>query len=136
MVFECIDSDAELGEHNSSLKESFDATILGSLTQKLPSIAIATHNVCDPSGLADLVRRSVPVFLLDTRERAFSSAMPEGGLKTTLAKRAEGFPTLSREQAQELERGELQVSPTPPTFFVAVLPFQQTKTKTIGNAKG
>lgn len=76
------------------------------MTRRLPSIAIQClfpdHGV---PFLVDLANRNIPVLLLDTRERAFTLEKydPKYVPLTDLAKEAEQFPTLTREQYETVK---------------------------------
>lgn len=132
IVFECIDE--KTGKISSGPKQNFEAVLLQSLTEKVPSIAISTFGFDGEESqvkfLVDLASRNIPVLLIDSRERAFSCRSPgrrriestlgAGGAKperseigaTRFAAEADQFPMLSSEQAKKmsvLEDGTLSL---------------------------
>ena len=75
------------------------------MTRKLPSIAIQCMDAAQGLPfLVDLTSRNVPVLLLDTTERCFTSLKYDDqvGQSTRLAREADTFPTISIEQAQKI----------------------------------
>ena len=125
IVFEGIDQ--KTCKFSGGPKQNFEAVMLQCLTENVPSIAISTFGFDDEESevkfLVDLASRNIPVLLIDTRERAFSSRLPgrrgpEGtsgaeGVKprpegsqtcgaTRFALEADQFPMLSSEQAKKM----------------------------------
>jgi hypothetical protein len=105
LVFECIDENISGNVKNSNAKTSFEAVFLQCLTRKLPSIAIQSHMAdLGIATLNELAARNIPVFLLDSTERAITlqRSLQTGGMHTRLAEESDAFPLVSRSRLKKL----------------------------------
>ena len=105
IVFEAFDAN---GEKNNKASNFFAARILDILTEKLPSIAIQTHNTyLGMATLADLGRRHIPTFFLDIRERVITMKVNSRDGEpaiTQLAQETDAFPIISMEQLAKFKK--------------------------------
>jgi len=103
IIFESIDFSyvgAPAGRSSYGAQMNFMSLFLGQLNQKFPSILIqAYHADMGINQLAEHVRKKVPVFLLDTRERLYVDKKKS---VTHLARLADSFPTFTAEEAAEM----------------------------------
>ena len=102
IIFEGYD---DSGHIHPGPKKAFESTFLQYMTRKLPSIAIqcgVTH--LGVPYLVDLTSRNIPVLLLDTTERAFTSSAYDArrGAVTQLARESNAFPLISPAQFDKI----------------------------------
>lgn len=105
IIFEGYEEQAGSGGiFNRGPQKSFESIFLQYMTRKLPSIAIQCMDSQGLPFLVDLTSRNVPVFLLDSTERCFTSLKYDNqtGPMTRLAREADTFPSISTEQAQKI----------------------------------
>jgi hypothetical protein len=101
IIFEAMDKD---GNEDGSNMHQFQSLFTQCMTKDLPSIAIQAYHLDSariPS-LVDLLKRKVPVLLLDTSERTFSNVSRAGPCVTQLAIESNAYPTIPKSLAKKI----------------------------------
>ncbi len=96
-------SEESFGKLSGAAKNHLESTFLQYMTRKFPCIAIQCCK-CDLGipFLVDLTTRNIPVLLLDTSERCFTSSVYDAklGPQTKLARESNAFPSIHTNQLE------------------------------------